>query len=212
MDGNWYERHLLPHLIDCACGLGHVMKARAAIVPRARGVVLEIGIGTGLNLPYYAAGQVQHISGVDPAAAMHVKARRRAARIAIPVSLIPLELDTIGAADASFDTVVCTFTLCSIPDPLAALREMRRVLKPGGELLFCEHALAPEPRVQRWQHRLTPWWKPLAGGCHLNRDTPALLHAGGFRITELDSAYLPGPRPLTYVHRGVAVHGPAPAC
>ncbi|MEQ1438495.1 class I SAM-dependent methyltransferase [Fontimonas sp. SYSU GA230001] len=200
----FYDRHILPHLIDCACGMGDVMKARAQIVPRARGRVLEIGIGSGLNLAFYDPSRVTHIFGVDPSAEMQAKARRRAAGIAIPVEMVPLELERIGADSASFDTVVTTFTLCTIPDPVPALVEMRRVLKPDGELLFCEHGLAPEPAVRGWQNRLTPLWKPLAGGCHLNRDIPALIEAGGFRIAELDAHYLPGPRPMTYVYSGVA--------
>ncbi|MFA5938719.1 MAG: class I SAM-dependent methyltransferase [Sinimarinibacterium sp.] len=200
----FYDRHILPHLIDCACGMGDVMKARSQIVPRARGRVLEVGIGSGLNLEFYDPARVTQIFGVDPSAEMQAKARARVARIRIPVEMVPLELDRIGADTASFDTVVTTFTLCTIPDPVAALVEMRRVLKPQGELLFCEHGLAPDLSVRGWQNRLTPMWKPLAGGCHLNRDIPALIEAGGFRIAELDAHYLPGPKPMTYVYSGVA--------
>lgn len=202
----FYDRHILPHLIDCTCGMGDVMKARSQIVPRARGKVLEIGIGSGLNLGFYDPAKVTQIFGVDPSAEMQVKARKRAAAIPIPVDTVPLVIEQIGAADASFDTVVCTFTLCTIPDPLPALKEMRRVLKHGGELLFCEHGLAPDASIRRWQDRLTPFWKPLAGGCHLNRSIPDLIAAGGFEITELDARYLPGPKPMTYVYSGVAVH------
>lgn len=201
---NVYDNKILPHLIDFACGMGHVMKTRAQVVPRAAGRVLEIGMGTGLNLGFYDAQKVSAIVGVDPAAQMQDKARQRAMAIDIPVDMVALELGQIQAADASFDSIVCTFTLCSIAEPLGALREMRRVLKPGGELLFSEHGRAPDARVRLWQERLTPFWKPLAGGCHLNRDIPALLQAGGFHIRELHSGYLPGPRPLTWVWHGWA--------
>lgn len=200
----FYDEKILPHLIDFACGMGQVMKTRAQVVPLASGRVLEIGIGTGLNLGFYDASKVSAIVGVDPAAQMQALARRRAERIAIPLEMVALELGQIQAADASFDSIVCTFTLCTIPDAVAALREMRRVLKPGGKLLFSEHGLAPDAGVVRWQHRLTPLWKPLAGGCHLDRDIPALLKAGGFTIRELYSSYLPGPRPMTWVWRGWA--------
>ncbi|WP_373387229.1 class I SAM-dependent methyltransferase [Pseudomonas alcaligenes] len=200
----FYDEKILPHLIDFACGMGQVMKTRAQVVPLASGRVLEIGIGTGLNLAFYDADKVSAIVGVDPAAQMQALARRRAERIAIPLEMVALELGQIQAADASFDSIVCTFTLCTIPEPLAALREMRRVLKPGGKLLFSEHGRAPDPGVRRWQQRLTPLWKPLAGGCHLDRDIPALLKAGGFTIRELYSSYLPGPRPMTWVWRGWA--------
>ena len=200
----FYDEKILPHLIDFACGMGQVMKTRAQVVPLARGRGLEIGIGTGLKLAFYDADKVSAIVGVDPAAQMQALARRRAERIAIPLEMVALELGQIQAADASFDSIVCTFTLCTIPEPLAALREMRRVLKPGGKLLFSEHGRAPDPGVRRWQQRLTPLWKPLAGGCHLDRDIPALLKAGGFTIRELYSSYLPGPRPMTWVWRGWA--------
>lgn len=201
---NLYDRYILPHLIDFACGMGEVMKARAQIVPQASGRVLEIGIGSGLNLAFYDAAKVSAIVGVDPSADMQRLARARAARIAIPVEMIALELGQIQAAAASFDSIVCTFTLCTIPDAVAALKEMRRVLKPAGRLLFCEHGRAPDAPVLRWQQRLTPYWKPLAGGCHLDRDIPALLAAGGFRVEELHTGYLQGPKPMTYVYRGWA--------
>lgn len=199
-----YDRYLLPHLIDFACGMGEVMQARAQLVPQAHGRVLEIGIGSGLNLEFYDAAKVSAIVGVDPSAAMQRLAKARAARIDIPVQMIALELGQIQAADASFDSIVCTFTLCTIPDAVAALREMRRVLKPGGRLLFCEHGQSPEPSVLRWQNRLTPLWKPLAGGCHLNRDIAALIDTAGFRIGQLQNRYLQGPRPMTYLYQGWA--------
>ncbi len=199
-----YERHLLPHLIDYACGMGAVMKTRAQVVPLAEGEVLEIGIGSGLNLSFYDPARVRRIVGVDPSADMQKLARQRAEQISIPVEMIALELGQIQAEDARFDSIVCTFTLCTIPDAVAALREMRRVLKPGGKLLFSEHGLAPDASVVRWQNRLTPVWKPLAGGCHLNRDIPALLEAGGFTIGQLETSYLKGPRPMTWVYRGWA--------
>lgn len=199
-----YDRHILPHLIDFACGMGAVMKARSQIVPLAKGRVLEIGIGSGLNLGFYDPQRVEVVVGVDPSAAMQRLARERAARRQVPVEMIALELGQIQAADASFDDIVCTFTLCTIPDAVSALREMRRVLKPGGRLLFCEHGLAPDLPVVRWQKRLTPLWKPLAGGCHLDRDITALIEAGGFHIRQLDTGYLKGPRPMTHVYRGWA--------
>lgn len=200
----FYDRHVLPRLIDYACGMGEVMKTRSKIVPQAEGRVLEIGIGTGLNLGFYDPAKVQVVIGVDPAAQMQALARQRAAAIAIPVETIALELGEIQASDASFDSIVCTFTLCTIPDVAAALKEMRRVLKPGGRFLFAEHGLAPDAPVVRWQHRLTPLWKPFAGGCHLNRDIPRLIEAGGFAIRELQTGYLQGPRPMTFVYRGWA--------
>lgn len=202
---SFYDRHVLPHLIDCACGVGRIMKERAALIPQAQGRVLEIGIGTGLNLAFYDPRKVTHICGVDPAAQMQRLARKRSAQISIPVETIPLILEEIAAPDASFDTVVSTFTLCTIPDAVSALREMRRVLKPGGQLLYCEHGRAPDASVRRWQDRLTPLWKPLAGGCHLNRDIPQLLQMGGFSAHLAAQHYLPGPRPMTYVYRGHAL-------
>lgn len=202
---NFYDRHVLPYLIDWACGMRAVERRRMALIPQARGRVLEIGIGTGLNLAHYDPQVVTAFYGLDPAVQMHRLARRRASEAGLDVTLVELPAERINLPDASFDTVVTTFTLCSIPEPLAALREMRRVLKPDGRLLYCEHGRAPDASVRAWQDRLTPWWKPLAGGCHLNRDIPALLQAGGFHLHPQGEAYLPGPRPLTYNYWGTAV-------
>jgi len=147
--------------------------------------------------------------GLDPAQQMHTLARKRMRNSGIDAQLLTLSAEDIPVADASFDTLVMTYTLCSIQEPVKAVKEMRRVLKPGGRLLFCEHGLAPEAPVRRWQVRLTPFWKPLAGGCHLDRDIPRILQEGGWHIAELETAYLPGPKPLTFNYWGTAV---APSC
>lgn len=199
-----YDRYVLPKLIDTACGMGDVMARRARLVPRAQGEVLEIGIGTGLNLRYYDPSKVTRLIGVDPAAQMQTLAQQRSAYVAFPIEMVAVDVQGIHAEDGRFDTIVMTFTLCSIADPLPALQEMRRVLRDDGRLLFCEHGLAPEPGVQRWQHRITPWWKPFAGGCHLNRDIEGLIREAGFSIEELETGYIKGPRPMTFLYEGVA--------
>ena len=199
-----YDRHLLPHLIEWGCSDGPKMKARSQLVPQAEGRVLEMGIGTGLNLSFYDAAKVKSVTGVDPAAAMHTRARHRARHLPIPVETVALELGEIQAERHSFDTIVCTFTMCTIADLPSAFAEMRRVLKPGGRFLFIEHGRAPDASVANWQDRINPWWKPLAGGCNLNRDIPRLIAEGGFAIQSLDQHYLKGPRPLNYVYRGWA--------
>lgn len=202
---DWYERHILPYLIDLACGVGPVTKQRAKVVPLAQGRVLEIGIGTGLNLPHYDSARVERVIGLDPGMEMHRLARKRLQDTGLSVELVGLSAERIPYDDASFDCVLVTFSLCTIPDPVAALREMRRVLKPGAPLIFCEHGRAPDAAVARWQDRLTPVWSKLAGGCHLNRDIPALLDEAGFDCQDLQTMYLPGPRPLTFNYWGTAV-------
>jgi ubiquinone/menaquinone biosynthesis C-methylase UbiE len=201
---SFYEKHVLPYLIDLACGIRPVQRQRQKLVPLASGKVLEIGIGTGLNLPYYDPVKIERIWGLDPALEMHALAAQRVTRSGLPVELIGLSAEKIPMADHSFDTVLLTYTLCSISDPVTALGEMRRVLKPDGRLLFCEHGQAPDESVRRWQDRLTPAWSRIAGNCHLNRAVPRLLEEGGFRLERLDTMYLPGPRPLTYNYWGVA--------
>lgn len=200
----WYDRHVLPYLIDFACGIKPVRRQRRKVVPRAYGRVLEIGIGTGLNLEHYDKARVGKLVGLDPSPEMHRLARKRMARTGLDVELVTLSAEQIPFEPGSFDTVLVTYSLCTIPDPVAALREMRRVLKPGGLLVFCEHGRAPDASVRRWQDRLTPTWSKFAGGCHLNRDIPALLAQGGFRCDDLETMYLPGPRPLTFNYWGTA--------
>ena len=175
MSTSWYDRHILPHALDIACGLPMVSRQRQLVVPLAQGRVLEVGIGTGLNMPWYDKTRVTKITGLDPALELHPLARERIAQAGLDVALVGLSAEQIPLPDASFDTVLITYTLCTMPDPPAALREMRRVLAPGGRLLFCEHGRAPDESVRRWQDRLQPLWGKLAGGCHLGRDIPALL-------------------------------------
>ena len=200
---NGYDRYILPWLIDIACGLPMVQAQRRLLVPQARGRVLEIGMGTGRNLPFYDRNQLTQLVGVDPALQMHRLAQRRSARAGLDVELVGLSAERLPLPDDHFDTVVCTYTLCSIPDPAAALHEVRRVLKPGGLFLFCEHGRAPDPALARWQERIQPYWMPLAGGCHLDRDVPALLREAGLDA-QVDQGYLSGPRLLTYHFWGQA--------
>lgn len=199
-----YSRYVLPRLIHFTCGLEPTMRQRQKVIPRAAGRVLEIGIGSGLNLPYYDASKVKRISGLEPSVEMARMARQAAERVPFEVELLEEPAEEIPLEDDSVDTVVLTYTLCTIPEPIAALDEMRRVLGPDGALLFCEHGAAPDASVRRWQRRITPVWKRLGGGCHLDREIPALLEAGGFRIEALETMYLPGWRPATFNYWGSA--------
>jgi ubiquinone/menaquinone biosynthesis C-methylase UbiE len=200
----WYEKNVLPYVIDMACGIRMVRLQREKVVPLASGRVLEIGIGTGLNLEHYDKTRVDAIVGLDPGLEMHRLARKRVAGAGIDVELVALSAERIPFDPGSFDTVLVTYSLCTIPDPAAALREMHRVLKSSGRLVFCEHGMAPDPGVRKWQDRLSPTWAKIAGGCHLNRNVPALLQEAGFRSRDLQSMYLPGPRPMTYHYWGTA--------
>ncbi len=204
MSANWYERHVLPWAVDIACSVRPVRWQRQKVVPLAQGRVLEIGIGTGLNLEHYDKRKVERIVGLDPGLEMHPRARRRSQGSGIEIDLVGLSAERIPYDNETFDTVLVTYALCTIADPRAALTEMRRVLKRSGRLIFCEHGLAPDPSVRRWQKRLTPIWSRLAGGCHLDRDIPRLLEEAGFRTDDMQRMYLPGPRTLTYNYWGTA--------
>jgi ubiquinone/menaquinone biosynthesis C-methylase UbiE len=202
----FYDRHILPRFINCACGTKPVMKQREKVVPQASGTVLEIGIGTGLNLPYYDPAKVERLIGLDPSEASWKLAGERAAHLDFDVEFIGLPGEQIPLDDDSVDTVLVTFSLCTIPDPVSALHGMGRVLRPGGNLVFCEHGCAPDPSVRKWQDRLDPLWGKIAGGCHLNRNIPELLGAGGFHVNEMNTAYLPGtPRFAGYNFWGTAL-------
>jgi ubiquinone/menaquinone biosynthesis C-methylase UbiE len=200
-----YRTYVLPHLINFAMSSKDVAVRRAALIPKATGSVLEIGIGSGLNLPYYSSA-VTHLRGVDASAELLAMTRRKVERVTFPVELVHESAEHLSADRGSVDTVVATWTLCSISDPLAALREMKRVLKPEGQLLFVEHGLSSDPAVQAWQRRLEPAWKRLAGGCHLSRKIDELIRSAGLDLAQLQTSYLPGPRPMTYTYEGAARH------
>lgn len=202
---SFYTDRVLPHLLNLAMRHKELAAYRQRVVPAARGRVLEIGIGSGLNLPFYGAG-VDAVIGLDPSLPLLSMAQTRATAAA-PVSMLQGTAEAIPLETASVDTVVTTWTLCSIPDVTAALAEMRRVLKPGGALLVVEHGRAPDAAVARWQDRLTPLWKPIAGGCHLNRKIDALIHDAGFAVTDLRAGYMRGPRPFTFMYEGRAKRG-----
>src|SRR5438128_52814 len=179
-------------------------QCRSEIIPRATGRVLEVGIGSGLNFPFYGAG-VSHVWGIDPSPELLAMAGVKVAALPYPVDLLCGSAEDLPLEGASADTVVLTWTLCSIPHPSRALHELRRVLKPGGSVIFAEHGLAPDPAVRTWQGRLNPLWKRIAGGCNMNRKIDELIARAGFSIQELHTSYFPGPRILTYTYQGIAV-------
>lgn len=200
---SFYEQRILPRLINFACGTEFITRQRRKLIPLAHGVVLEIGFGSGLNLPFYDRTRVSRLLGVEPSEKLREMSLRNADDL-LPLELIGPSGEAIPLTDKSVDTVVSTYTLCTIADVETALKEIRRVLKPEGVLLFCEHGLAPDPGVRRWQDRVNPLWRPLAGGCNLNRDVPKLLHAAGFKLDRLKQGYLPGPRLMTFNSAGSA--------
>jgi len=200
---NVYERWILPPVLDLAMRTDRLQKYRHEVVAAAQGRVLEVGVGSGLNFSYYGEG-VEIVYGIDPSPRLLAKARQRAAAAGVRAALLQASAAAIPLADQTVDTVVMTWTLCSIPDPLTALGEMRRVLEPEGKLLFVEHGLSHEPGVERWQRRLTPVWCHVAGGCHLDRKMDDLVRAAGFDVIELRTEYAGGPRPMTYMYVGSA--------
>ncbi len=199
-----YENHILPHVINFCCGLEPVNRQREKLVPLAQGKILEVGMGTGLNMPYYRRDNVEVIYGLEPNAKSCEMAAARIAEAGLDVDMIGLDGQEIPLDRDSVDTIVLTYTLCTIPDAMKAVGEMRRVLKPGGRLLFSEHGKAPDATVRKWQDRINPMWKVIGGGCNLNRDIPDLIRSGGFDIEELDEMYLPGPKVAAYTYWGAA--------
>jgi ubiquinone/menaquinone biosynthesis C-methylase UbiE len=204
----FYDRHILPRLLDAAMSAKPITYQRKKVVPRAEGRVLEIGFGAGHNLPFYDAGKVELIWALEPAAEMRARAGDRAAASPIPLEFLGLPSEKIPLDDASADTILITYTLCTIPDVTAALSEMRRVMKPAGRMIFCEHGTAPDASVARWQRRITPVWKAMAGGCHVGRPIPKLIEDGGFKVEDMQTMYLPGtPRFAGFNYWGSASRG-----
>lgn len=200
-----YDRYVLPTLTHWACSSKPNMKQREKIVPLAEGEVLEIGLGSGLNLSYYDTAKVHKLWGLEPSEGMRKLAKKNLGDSELDVEMIDLPGEEIPLDSSSVDTVVITYTLCSIPDAVRALRGVRRVLRPEGRLLFCEHGLAPDENVQKWQHRLNPVWQRLSGGCNIDRDVPELLRSAGFRVITDERMYIPGVKLLSYNYWGSAV-------
>ena len=201
-----YQRFVLPKLINTACAMPPMMALRERYVPLARGRVLEIGIGSGLNLKFYN-DEIESVTGLDPATELTKIARERAHALGAVVDLLTVSGENIPAETASYDSIVCTWTLCSIPNVYRALDEMRRVLKPNGTLIFIEHGRSPDPGVALTQRWLEPVWKPIGGGCHLTRQPDQLLKGAGFVIEQMEQGYQPGPRFAAYMYHGVATPG-----
>jgi len=199
-----YEEQVLPRVINVACGMKSLRKHRQRVCEGLHGRVLEVGFGSGLNIPFYPEG-VTAVSAVEPAETGWKLAGKRRAATTVPVERTGLDGQSLPLADDSCDVALSTFTLCTIPDVAAALREIRRVLKPGGTFHFLEHGLAPDESVRRWQHRLEPIQKRVAGGCHLTRPIAELVSGAGFTITELDVFYEKGaPKPVGAASLGIA--------
>ncbi|HSG33823.1 MAG TPA: class I SAM-dependent methyltransferase [Sphingomonadaceae bacterium] len=200
-----YSRYIVPRVINCLCAIPEIAAERAKVVPQAEGVVLEVGIGSGLNMAHYDRAKVQRVIGVDPGVEICALGRARFAGAGMPVELIHASGEDLPLDDRCVDTVLLTYTLCSIPDAFAAATEMRRVLRPGGRLLLCEHGRSKDVGVARWQNRINPLWRRLAGGCNVNRDAAAILEGAGFRFEQLENFYLPGaPKFAGFHYRGVA--------
>ena len=200
----FYDDHILPHMINFMCGMKPIRLQRQKVVPAASGKVLEVGMGTGLNMPYYSRDTIDIIYGLEPNQKSCQIAEGPIRQAGLPVEMIGLDGQDIPLDKNSVDTVVLTYTLCTIPDAAKAMTELRRVLKPGGKLLFSEHGKAPDAAVQKWQDRINPAWKSFAGGCNLNRDITELIKSGGFTFESLDEMYLPGPKFATYTYWGSA--------
>ena len=203
--GNWYDEHVVPRLIRCACSGPAIMKLREAVVPLATGAVLELGCGGGLNQRFFDPAKITSYAGVDPSAKGLEFARAEAARKGWVHDIRAGLGEAIPFSDASFDSVVCTFTLCSVQDPGATLAELRRVLKPGGQLLFAEHGAAPDAGVAKWQARIEPVWKRIGGNCHLTRPITGSYADAGFKIAQAEKGYMPKtPRPFGWIEWGEA--------
>ncbi|MFT6807115.1 MAG: ubiquinone/menaquinone biosynthesis C-methylase UbiE [Saprospiraceae bacterium] len=199
-----YNTYVLPKMINFACSQSSTMKQREKIIPLVEGRVLEIGVGTGLNIPFYNASKVDYVMGIDPEVANWKEGKIDVAKLPFEYEFVEAFAEDIPADNHSFDSVVITYTLCSIPEVALAFDEIRRIMKPNGKLYFCEHGKAPDKVVQKWQNSINPMWKRIGGGCHLNRDIPSLILESGFKIQELEEMYIPGWKPLSYNYWGSA--------
>jgi ubiquinone/menaquinone biosynthesis C-methylase UbiE len=188
---SFYEKYILPRFLNCACASEPITYQRKKVVPLAEGKILEVGIGSGLNLPFYNKSKIIEIWGIDPSEELNAMAKRVATEENINVKFITSSAEDIPFPDNYFDTVLITYTMCTIPSVLKANEEMRRVLKSGGKMIFCEHGVSPDESIKKWQKRLNSIWGKIAGGCNINRDIPMLIKSSGFKIVMMDEMYLP---------------------
>ena len=199
----FYSDIIVPRLCDFAMRNKQLVPFRERVIGAAEGRVLEIGVGSGMNLPFYRP-TVREVLALEPASRLVDMARSAAGGASMPVSFLEASGEAIPLDEHSVDTIVTTWTLCSIPQAGTALAEMRRVLRPRGKLLFVEHGLAPDEGVRRWQDRLTPAWRRISGGCHLNRPIRSIIEGAGFGIDRIETGYMPGPKPMTFMYEGSA--------
>ena len=203
---NIYEKYVLPKFLNCACGSTPIEYQRKKIVPKAKGLILEIGIGSGLNLPFYDKSKVEKFWGLDPSEELSLMAKEKSEELGLKINFLSCGAENIPLPDDHIDNAVVTYTMCTIPEVLAANKEIIRILKPNGKLLFCEHGLSPDKKISKWQSRINPIWGKIAGGCHLNRDIPKILNDSGFDIIEMEEMYLPNtPKFAGYNYWGTAV-------
>ena len=201
-----YEKYVLPKFLNCACGSKPVSYQRKKVVPLAEGKVLEIGIGSGLNLPFYDKAKIDEIWGLDPSEELSEMAKQVADEESMEVKFISSGAEDIPLPDNYFDCVLVTYTMCTIPEVQRANQEIRRVLKEDGKMIFCEHGEAPDQNIRKWQNRINPFWGKLAGGCNINRNIPSLIQESGFDIIEMEEMYLPNtPKIAGYNYWGYAV-------
>ena len=201
-----YEKYVLPKFLNCACGSKPVSYQRKKVVPLAEGKVLEIGIGSGLNLPFYDKAKIDEIWGLDPSEELSEMAKQVADEESMEVKFISSGAEDIPLPDNYFDTVLVTYTMCTIPEVQRANQEIRRVLKDDGKMIFCEHGEAPDQNIRKWQNRINPLWGKMAGGCNINRKIPSLIQESGFDIIEMEEMYLPNtPKIAGYNYWGYAV-------
>ena len=202
---SFYDKYILPKFLNCACGSKPINYQREKIVPLAEGTVLDVGIGSGLNIPYYNKSKIKYLYGLDPSIELLNLAKPLAKKNELEIEFLECGAEAIPLPNDSIDTVVITYTLCTIPDTQLSNEEIMRVLKPNGKLLFCEHGLAPDINVVKWQKRINPIWNKIAGGCNLNRDIPKLIKSSGFKILNMEEMYLPStPKFAGYNYWGVA--------
>ncbi len=201
---NYYNKHILPKVIDWSCKQNPNMKQRQKVVPLAKGKVLEIGIGSGLNIPFYDKSQVQQLTGIDPSEEIWSKNINNTEGLGYDFQFIKAFAENIPVDTNAYDSVVITYTLCTIPDTEKALEEIRRILKPSGQLIFCEHGKAPDKAIQNWQKMINPLWKLVGGGCNLHRDIPSIIENNGFKISNLETMYIPGWKPASFNYWGTS--------